>query len=543
MKKVLLILLTFGLTQALFCQKTMQQKLDELMDAYCKINKFNGSVLVSQKGKILLEKGYGIKNAESKTRNDANGIFQIYSITKTFTSTVILKLVELKKLSLSDKLSKFYPDFPKGDSITIENLLTHTSGVYDYTQGNNMPDQTEKSFITFIETKPLDFSPGTNWSYSNSGYWLLGFIIKKVTGVPYEEAVKKFIFNPLQMTHSGFDFKDLTSKDKTTGYEIFSDEIKKEAVVYNAPGPFAAGAIYSTVGDLYKYYKGLQGYKIVNKESLKKASTSFKNNYGYGWIISSYEGREIVSHSGGAAGYRSNFARIPKEDICIVLLNNTENADMEMLTRKLLDVIYKKPYKIPSEIKIDKPTLEKYVGYYFADLPLTLHLFIEGGRLVAEPTGQPKTILLAQKRDYFYSIEADGYVEFQKNDKGTYDELIIHQGGKDVSAKRFQPTWGLIGNATSKGWDEKMPDIKLTEDSLKKGLWVLNDIKLNTGELKFRFNNDWNINYGDNANDKMLNLHGENIKIEEGTYDIILDMTDEAKPKYSISKKLQADKK
>ncbi len=537
MKKVVLILLTCGLTQAVFCQKTTRQKLDELMGAYCKVNKFNGSVLVSQKGKILLEKGYGIKNARNKTMNDANGIFQIYSITKTFTSTVILKLVELKKLSLSDKLSKFYPEFPKGDSITIENLLTHTSGIYDYTHGNNMTDQTEKSFITFIETKPLDFSPGTNWSYSNSGYWLLGFIIKKVTGMAYEDAVKKYIFSPLQMTHSGFDFKNLHDKNKTTGYEIFSDETKKEAVVYDAPGPFAAGAIYSTVGDLYKYYNGLQGYKLINKESLKKASTPFKNNYGYGWIINSYEGREIVSHSGGAAGYGSNFARILKEDNCIALLNNTENADVEMLTRKILDVIYKKSYKIPTEIKIDKQTLEKYVGYYFADLPLTLHIFIEGGRLAAEPTGQPKTTLLAQKQEYFYSIEADAYVEFKKNDKDTYNELIIHQGGKNVSAKRFQPAWGLIGNATSKGWEEKIPDIKFTEDTLKKGLWVLNNIKLNTGELKFRFNNDWNINYGDNGNDKMLDLHGKNIKIEAGTYDIILDFTDEAKLKYSISKK------
>jgi len=542
MKKTVLLLLTFGLTQALFCQKTMQQKLDELMSAYYKVNKFNGSVLVSQKSKIFLEKGYGIKNALAKTMNDANSIFQIYSITKTFTSTVILKLVELKKLSLSDKLSKFYPEFPKGDSITIENLLTHTSGVYDYTQGNNMPDQTEKSFITFIETKPLDFSPGTNWSYSNSGYWLLGFIIKKVAGMPYEEAVKKFIFSPLQMVHSGFDFKDLTSKDKTTGYEIFSDETKKEAVIYDPPGPFAAGAIYSTVGDLYKYHKGLQTFKIINKETLNKAYTPLKNNYGYGWMINSYEEKRIISHSGGAAGYRSNFARITKEDICIALLTNTENADLEMLTRKLLDVIFNKLYKIPTEINVNKNLLEKYAGYYFVDLPLTLHVFIEDRRLSVEPTGQPKTTLLAQKTNYFYSIEADVYIEFKKNDKGTYNELIIHQGGKNVSAKRFQPSWGLIGNATSKGWEEKIPDIKFTEDTLKKGLWVLNDIKLNTGVLKFRFNNDWNINYGDNGNDKMLDLHGENIKIEEGTYDIILDMTNKTKPKYIISKKQHISK-
>nr|MBA3285763.1 serine hydrolase [Nitrosopumilus sp.] len=442
MKKSVLLLLTFGLTQALFCQKNTQQKLDELINAYSKINKFNGSVLVSQKGKILLEKGYGIKNYKEKTMNDPNSIFQIYSITKTFTSTVILKLVELRKLSLSDKLNKFYPEFPKGDSITIEHLLTHTSGIYDYTHGNNMPDQTEKSFITFIETKPLDFSPGTNWSYSNSGYWLLGFIIKKVTGMSYEEAVAKYIFKPLQMTHSGFDFKNFSSKYKTTGYEIFSDEVKKEAIVYDPPGPFAAGAIYSTVGDLYKYHTGLQQYKLLKKETLNKAYTPYKNEYGYGWMIRSLYEKTIVSHSGGAAGYRSNFIRIPEDDVCIVLLDNTENANLEPLARKIIDILYDKPYKIPFEIKVNKQVLGKYVGAYSVNPTFTMYITIDNGKLAAQASGQQKTILLAEKENYFFAEEANGFLEFPKDDSGAYNELVIHQGGQNIKAKRFHPVWG-----------------------------------------------------------------------------------------------------
>ncbi|MEO7536325.1 MAG: serine hydrolase [Ferruginibacter sp.] len=537
MKKSLTILLTFGLAQAIFCQKPISKKLDELLNAYCKVNKFNGTVLVSKKGEILLEKGYGIKNAQRQTLNDANSIFQIYSITKTFTSTVILKLAELKKLSLSDKLSKFYPDFPKGDSITIENLLTHTSGIYDYTHGNNMPDQTEKSFITFIKTKPLDFSPGTNWNYSNSGYWLLGFIIKKVSGMFYEDAVKKYIFSPLQMTHSGFNFRDLTGKNKTTGYEIFSDEIKKEAAIYDPPGPFAAGAIYSTVEDLYKYHKGLQTFKIINKETLNKAYTPLKNNYGYGWMINSFEGKKIVSHSGGAAGYRSNFARMPKDNICVILLNNNENINVEFITRKIFEILFNKHVDLPSEIKLAKDVLSRYVGTFSLPNFYALYTTIVDGRLAIQLSGQGKSTLLAKKENYFSQEEANAFVEFPKDEKGEYNELIVHQNGPELHAKRSYPTWGLIGSATPKGWEEKMPDIKLAEDSLKKGWWFLNDTKLITGELKFRFNNDWNINYGDNGHDKMLDMHGENIKIEGGVYDIILDLTDAAKPRYSIVKK------
>lgn len=537
MKKSLMILLTFGLTQAIFCQKPISKKLDDLMNAYCKINKFNGTVLVSKKGEILLAKGYGIKNAQRQTRNDANSIFQIYSITKTFTSTVILKLAELKKLSLSDKLSKFYPDFPKGDSITIENLLTHTSGIYEYAHGNNMPDQSEKSFITFIKTKPLDFSPGTNWSYSNSGYWLLGFIIKKVAGIPYEDAVKKYIFSPLQMTHSGFNFRDLKSKNKTTGYEIFSDETKKEAVIYDPPGPFAAGAIYSTVEDLYKYHRGLQAFKILNKETIKKAYTPLKNNYGYGWMINSFEGKKIVSHSGGAAGYRSNFAQIINEDICIILLSNTENANMELITRNLFKIVFNNPYKIPFEITFPKEILAKYVGTYQIDTPhIVMYITVSDGRLAAQASGQPKTMLLAENKNYFYAEEADAFIEFEKGATQMTDKMILNQGGRKFTGNRIYAAWGLLGSATSIGWDG--PDIKLTEDSLKKGRWFLNDTKLNTGELKFRFNNEWNINYGDNGNDKILDMYGDNIKVEAGTYDIILDFSDEMKPKYSILKKL-----
>ena len=129
MKKILAILLTFGLVRSIFSQQTIPQKLDELIEAYTKWNKFNGSVLVAQHGKVLLEQGYGSKNFQNNTLNDSNTIYQIASITKQFTSTMILKLVELKKMALTDKLSKYYPDFLNGDSITIENLLTHTSGI------------------------------------------------------------------------------------------------------------------------------------------------------------------------------------------------------------------------------------------------------------------------------------------------------------------------------------------------------------------------------------------------------------------------------
>ena len=181
--------------------------------------------------------------------------------------------------------------------------------------------------------------------------------------------------------------------------------------------------------------------------------------------------------------------------------------------------------------------MRKYTGtYQVVTPPLIMYISIEDGRLTAQASGQQKTSVFAKKENYFFAEEADGSLEFPKDDNGIYNELIIRQGGQNISAKRIFPTWGLIGNATSKGWEENKPDIKFTEDTLKKSLWILSSIQLNTGEFKFRFNNDWNINYGDNGNDTVLDVNGENIKIEAGNYTIVLDFTDEAKPKYNITR-------
>jgi len=267
MKKILAILLTFGLVRSIFSQQTVPQKLDALIEAYTKWNKFNGSVLVAQHGKILLKKGYGFSNFRNNTLNDSNTIYQIASITKQFTSTMILKLVELKKIALTDKLSKYYPDFLNGDSITIENLLTHTSGIIsdapDDSSYRNSEEQKmthEEKFLASIKNRKLNFSPGTNWEYSNSGYILLGYIIEKVLKITYFEAMRKYIFSPLNMTHSGFDFEHLRDIERATGYSTISDSSKIEgsSIDFDSTGPFAAGAIYSTVGDLYKWHEGLQ---------------------------------------------------------------------------------------------------------------------------------------------------------------------------------------------------------------------------------------------------------------------------------------------
>ena len=181
--------------------------------------------------------------------------------------------------------------------------------------------------------------------------------------------------------------------------------------------------------------------------------------------------------------------------------------------------------------------METYTGYYqIPELKLNLQVKIELGRLVAESAGRPSTVLLAERDDYFYSEEANGYLLFKKGADGKVNEMMVEQVGRSLSAKRYTPSWGLTGSATTKGWVDSIPDITFTEDSVRKGYWIIKNITLTNGEIKFRFNNDWNHNYGDNDNDGVADLLGSNIKVTPGNYDIILDLTNNTRPFYTMKK-------
>jgi CubicO group peptidase (beta-lactamase class C family) len=542
MKRRMLISLAFGL--ALFsCAKkdeaTKIKVIDEFLIRNKDVNKFSGTVLVARDGKILLNKGYGYSNFENKVANDTGSVFQIYSITKTFTSTMIFKLIEQGKLSLDDRLSKFYPSFPNGEKITIEHLLTHTSGINDQSNEDNAPATEAYRVALFGKNKP-NFAPGEGWSYCNGGYQLLGYIIAKITAMPYEKAIRENIFNPLGMSKSGFDFKNLPSPEKVTAYHIFTNDKKETAVLYDSTGPFSAGSMYSTAGDLYKYYRSFKSRQILNEASQEIAFSPSKTNegYGHGWQLNSGIFRNtVVSHSGGAVGFRSNFAMIPEDDICVIILNNHENAHPEFLTRRIIDILHDKSFEPIREAELKADDLEKLVGAFsIKEPPMMLYTSVLDGRLAIQVAGQAKTVLIAKNENTFLQEEADAILEFSKDENGVYSEISINQGSREMIANRIESSWGLIGDATPKGWGDTVPDIRLVEDKERKGLWVVKNIALKKGEVKFRLDNDWNMNYGDDEGDKMLDIHGANIKIEAGVYDIVLDLTDEGMPRYSVSK-------
>ena len=367
LKLHLLTLITLLFFCNLSFSQSINEQLDKLINAYTEYGKFNGSVLVANQGKVIFKKGYGIANMEWDIPNKSNTKHRLGSITKQFTAMLILQLAAENKLDLHAQISKYLPDYPKetGDKITIHHLLTHTSGIPNYTsfpdffQNESRNPYTPDEFVKKFEDKPLDFEPGEQFSYSNSGYFLLGVIIEKVTGKSYEQMLNEHIFSPLNMTDSGYDNHDDILKNRATGYEKNGNTFVNSKYL-DMTIPYAAGSLYSTVEDLYKWDQALYTNAILPKDYMdmyfKPYITAFGNNsYAYGWgvgkspIGKSTDSIYTISHGGGINGFNTIISRAPSDKSLVVLLNNTGGAPLNEITRAIRGIIYEKDYDFPKK--------------------------------------------------------------------------------------------------------------------------------------------------------------------------------------------------
>jgi CubicO group peptidase (beta-lactamase class C family) len=421
-------------------------RFDSVLTAYLANQQFNGTVLIGQKGKILFEKAYGYRDADKKIPHDASDIFQIGSLTKQFTSAIIMQLEKEGKLSVNDKLSKFFPGFKNGDKITIRHLLTHTSGLYDYTadttiMGTNVTKTyTRDQFISIFKKYQPDFEPGTKWSYSNTGYMMLGYIIEKVTGKSYAKNLRERIFQPLGMNHSGLDFTHLDNKQKSTGYFSISDEASMVAPVVDSTISFSAGSIYSTVEDLYKWERAIYTDKILPQSSWRKIFTPFKNKYGYGWAIDSIYGKEVMAHSGGIHGFTSYIIRIPQEELTVIMLDNSMH-NLAPISKNMLAIALGKPYVLPKfrkEVTVDRSVLQQYTGEYELAPGFVLTVRLDGSVLKAQATGQQEVQLYAESQNVFFLKVVEAKIEFIKDSNGKIVSLILHQGGRDLPGQKIK---------------------------------------------------------------------------------------------------------
>lgn len=425
--------------------QTATEKMDELVNAYVDNERFNGVVLVTKNGKPVFEKAYGLRNAKAGIQHEAGDIFQVGSVTKQFTAAVIMQLHEEGKLSVSDPLSKYFKGFKNADSITIEHLLTHTSGLFNYTDDSVIMRRdvtkhySQAEMLEVFQNYEPVFSPGVSWQYSNTGYSLLGYIIENVTGKPYEVVVRQRIFQPLNMKQSGFDFKNLKSPLKSTGYFVLADSTIIPAPVVDSTIAYAAGAIYTTARDLSRWEKAITEGKLLQPASWKKVFTPFKSKYGYGWMIDSLHGKLAHFHGGGIHGFSSYILRIPEEKLAVVVIDNASSAHPGAIGNTLAAIALNKPYTIPERKTVallDSEVLKEYEGEYQLAPTFSIAVFLEGDVLKGQATGQEAFTMYPEAKDKFFLKVVEARIEFQRTEAGKVKSLVLFQNGMELKGNR-----------------------------------------------------------------------------------------------------------
>jgi len=407
------------------------------------------AVLVAKKGKIIYEKGFGKADLELNVPVTPDMVFRLGSITKQYTAIAILQLVEQGKISLQDSIQKFIKDFPnKGHTITIENLLTHTSGIIDYESLDmKIPnvyrlDFPARQFVDSLEHHPLVFTPGSKFSYCNSNYFLLGYIIELITGKSYAEYMQQHIFTPIGLTNTYYDDEKQVIPNRVRGYGKWDNGKYQNADYIGLSQVYAAGALLSNVEDMFKWHQALYSYKLVRKETLEKAFTSYKlsdgtfSGYGYGWFIKDQNGEKSIEHAGGIDGFQSDEVYLSGQDTFIATLYNSLNNggdDMSFMGLSNDIVTLAMGKTLAKEVKVPDSILKQYAGLYERDPEHPVTITVENGQLqITSPGGGlPKSPLYAESENMFLLKVVKAEIEFTRDATGKVSQLIVHINGQE----------------------------------------------------------------------------------------------------------------
>lgn len=313
----------------------------QTIQEYVNSQQFSGSIYIADENNILLDAGFGNANRATNQENSAETVFRIGSITKQFTAAAILLLVEEGLVALDDPVQHYIKDFPNGDIITVHHLLTHTSGLPNYTALPNIgdivmvPHTPEQLLATFVDLS-LEFSPGSEFNYSNSGYAVLGVIIENVSGMSYENFINRRIFEPLAMSDSGYGHNEPQNNNQAQGYQVDGDH----ATNIDMSVPYAAGALISNTHDLAKWHEALSENTLLNEASNTLMYTPYLNHYALGWQVTTIRnGEQLYSHTGAISGFSSLIMRFPESGRLIVILANVESYPVENFALELANFL------------------------------------------------------------------------------------------------------------------------------------------------------------------------------------------------------------
>jgi CubicO group peptidase (beta-lactamase class C family) len=434
MKKIVLIALLFltftGYTQERF------QRLDSLLTYLNDNNKFMGSVSLREGNQVVFSKAYGFADEENKIEATNTTKYKIGSITKTFTATIIMQLIEEKKLRLESKLTKFFPKVQNAEKISIYDLLHHRTGIKDYINQDSLSVEDFASndlkgvIYNKINNYESIFEPGSQFLYSNSNYYLLGGIIEKLTKESYATNVDNRIIKKLGLKNTYYPNGKIDPSKKESYSYIFNGTDWGKASEWGNNVAFAAGEIMSTSDDLTEFMFALFNGKLVKNTSLE-AMKDLKDGYGIALMQFPFGERKFYGHTGGIENFRAVVGYYPTDNIGVSLIVNGDNFNRNDIMIGILSIYYKIPFPFPNFDKIDNSVLQKHVGTYASsDIPLKITISIKDGELIAQATGQSSFPLTPKSENEFVFQTAGIELTFEEN------KFTLKQGGQKFKFTR-----------------------------------------------------------------------------------------------------------
>jgi CubicO group peptidase (beta-lactamase class C family) len=429
-------------------------KIDAVMSAVYKPDQPGAAIIVRKNGRTLFRKGYGLADLERGVPVAPDMVFRLGSITKQFTAVSILLLAQEGRLGLQDEIARFLPDYPtQGRRITIEHLLTHTSGIQSYTDmAEWLPlwrkDFTVKELIDLFKDKPMTFEPGRSWAYNNSAYILLGAVIEKVSGLTYERFVEDRLFKPLGMTSSCYDHTERIIPRRVAGYEADAKGFVNAPYLGMAQ-PYAAGSLASTVDDLAVWSDAVFGGKVVGQDRLDKAWTPYKlangesSGYGYGWFIADFAGHRSIEHGGGINGFSTYEMTFPEDGIFIAILTNSAVAgrDPEPRAVKIARLALGLPEPERKAVAVPAAGLDRIAGVYANERGREYYFSRDGARLFAQRQGGAKSEIYAASATEFFLKDNPARFSFAEDAGGRITGLRIQSriGPAQIFSRTSKP--------------------------------------------------------------------------------------------------------
>ncbi len=440
---VLLLQLPFSIVHAApVAAQSLAASIDAVVAPLYKADEPGATLIVVKDGKTVLRKAYGMADVAGKVAMRPEHSLRLGSITKQFTAVAIMMLADEGKLATSDPITKFFPDYPtQGKLITIEHLLTHTSGIVSYTGKPDFRSQSQRNFtvpqmLDYFKNDPMEFAPGTKYAYNNSGYYLLGAIIEKVSGQTYAKFLEHRIFVPLGMTDTAYEGHERAGILRAAGHQK-TDTGYGPSTPLNMSQPYAAGALVSTVEDLAKWEAAISAGMLLKPASWKQAFTAYtladgkSTDYGYGWAIDKLRGNHAISHGGGINGFSTYALRLPQDKVFVAILANSDSGTAwpRMVARNVAAVAIGKPFPVYKAMSLKAAALDAFVGTYKVDDTTSQVVRREGDQLVMQRTGRPAEKIYPFSADSFFMDEVPTTLTFGRNAKGTVDQIKIDDDG------------------------------------------------------------------------------------------------------------------